>query len=72
MTTLNELDLIRDDGAIFARNLQAVGVPAISRTIDGAIHVQEMAMSDLVPELLHDTVGSLAGFAHQLAKSRAQ
>ena len=63
-----ELDLIRDDGAVFARNLQAAGVPAISRTIDGAIHVLELAMPDLVPELLNDTLGSIAGFAHDLGE----
>lgn len=63
-----ELDLIRDDGAVFARRLQAAGVPAISRTIDGAIHVVELAMPDLVPELLHDTVGSLVGFARRLGE----
>jgi acetyl esterase/lipase len=63
-----ELDLIRDDGAVFARRLQAVGVPAISRTIDGAIHVVEIAMPDLVPELVEDTVGSLVGFARRLAE----
>lgn len=63
-----ELDLIRDDGAVFARRLQAAGVPTISRTIDGAIHVVEIAMPDLVPELLEDTVGSLVGFARRLGE----
>jgi acetyl esterase/lipase len=62
-----ELDLIRDDGAIFARKLQAAGVAAFSRTITGAIHVVELAMPDLVPELLDETVASLVGFAGRLA-----
>ena len=62
-----ELDLIRDDGAIFARKLQAAGVAAFSRTITGAIHVVELAMPDLVPELLDETVASLVGFADRLA-----
>ena len=62
-----ELDLIRDDGAIFARKLQAAGVAAFSRTITGAIHVVELAMPDLVPELLDETVASLVGFATRLA-----
>ena len=58
-----EMDLIRDEGAVFARKLQALGVSAISKTIDGAPHVMEIAMPDLVPELVQDTVGSLTEFA---------
>lgn len=57
------MDLIRDEGAVFARKLQALGVSAISKTIDGAPHVMEIAMPDLVPELVRDTVGSLTEFA---------
>ncbi len=61
-----ELDLIRDDGAVFARKLQAAGVSAISRTMDGAPHVPEIAMPDLIPELARDTIGSIVGFVHGL------
>ena len=65
-----ELDLIRDDGSAYARRLQAAGIPTISRTIDGAIHVVELAMPDLVPELLQDTVGSLIGFRAPIRRLR--
>lgn len=61
-----ELDLIKDDGAVFARKLQATGVSAISRTIDGAPHVPEIAMPDVIPELTEETVRSLAGFANNV------
>lgn len=64
-----EMDLIRDDGAVFARSLQASGVAAISRTVTGAPHVAEIAMPDLMPELVDDTVGSIVGFARKLARS---
>ena len=63
-----EMDLIRDDGAVFARNLQAAGVAAISRTVTGAPHVAEIAMPDLMPELVDDTVGSIVGFTRKLAR----
>ena len=66
IVTNYELDLIRDDGAVFARKLLEAGVPAVSRTIDGAVHVPEIAMPDLVPDLARDTVQSLAGFANSL------
>ena len=59
-----ELDLIRDDGAVFARKLQQAGVAALSRTMDGAVHVPEIAMPDLIPELTRETVQSLVGFAN--------
>ena len=61
-----ELDLIRDDGAFFARKLQAAGVSAISRTITGATHVVDLVMPDLFPELLDETINSLVGFARRL------
>ena len=61
-----ELDLIKDDGAVFARKLQAAGVSAISRTIDGASHIPEIAMPDIIPELTEETLRSLAGFANDL------
>lgn len=61
-----ELDLIRDDGAVFARKLQQAGVSALSHTIDGAVHVPEIAMPDLIPELTRETVQSLVGFANSL------
>ncbi|MYE11792.1 MAG: alpha/beta hydrolase [Gammaproteobacteria bacterium] len=66
IVTNYELDLIRDDGAVFARKLLEAGVPAVSRTIDGAVHVAEIAMPDLVPDLARDTVQSLVGFANSL------
>ena len=60
-----ELDLIRDDGAVFSRKLQQAGVTALSRTIDGAVHVPEIVLPDLVPELARETVQSLVGFANR-------
>jgi acetyl esterase/lipase len=65
-----ELDLIRDDGVIYAKKLQAAGVAAFSRTITGAIHVVDLAMPDLVPELFDETLSSIAGFARRMAARR--
>ena len=67
-----EMDLIRDDGATFARNLQAAGVAAISRTVTGAPHVAEISMPDLMPELVDDTVGSIVRFTRKLARNAAR
>ncbi len=72
IVTNYELDLIRDEGASFVRRLQAAEVPAISRTITGAIHVVELAMPDLVPELVDETLASIAGFARRAAEAKRQ
>ena len=58
-----ELDLIRDDGVTYARNLRAAGVEATSITVAGIHHVPEIAMPDTVPELTRDTIASIAAFA---------
>jgi acetyl esterase/lipase len=58
-----ELDLIRDDGITYARNLRAAGVEATSVTVAGIHHVPEIAMPDAVPELTRDTIASIVAFA---------
>ena len=61
-----ELDLIRDDGAVFSRKLKQAGVSSLSRTMEGAVHVPEIALPDLTPELAREAVQSLVGFASSL------
>ena len=58
-----ELDLIRDDGVIFAQRLQSAGVSASSRIVNGAHHVPEIAMPDAIPDVTTDTIMSLSAFA---------
>ena len=58
-----ELDLIRDEGVVFAQKLRTVGVAATSKIISGAHHVPELAMPDTVPELTSDTLAAIASFA---------
>jgi acetyl esterase/lipase len=62
-----ELDLIRDEGVVFAQRLRAAGVAATSKIINGAHHVPELAMPDAVPEITRDTLASIAAFAKGLA-----
>ena len=58
-----ELDLIRDDGVVFAQKLRAAGVEATSIVVNGADHVPEIAMPDTIPELTRDRLISIAEFA---------
>ena len=58
-----ELDLIRDEGVVFAQRLRSAGVEATSKIINGAHHVPELAMPDVIPELTRDTLASIAAFA---------
>ena len=57
-----ELDLIRDEGVVLAQRLQAAGVDAISRVVNGAHHVPEIAMPDVVPGMTRDLIASIASF----------
>lgn len=61
-----ELDLIRDDGVVFAQRLQAAGVSASSRVVNGAHHVPEIAMPDAVPEMVRESLASIASFTKGL------
>ena len=62
-----ELDLIRDEGVVFAQKLRQAGVAATSKIINGAHHVPELEMPDSVPELTADTLASIASFARACA-----
>jgi acetyl esterase/lipase len=55
--------LIRDEGVVFAQRLRSAGVEATSKIINGAHHVPELAMPDVIPELTRDTLASIAAFA---------
>ena len=61
-----ELDLIRDDGVVFAQRLQAAGVSASSRVVNGAHHVPEIAMPDAVPEMVRESLASIESFTKGL------
>lgn len=63
-----ELDLIRDEGVMFAQRLRAAGVEATSQIVNGAHHVPEIAMPDAIPELTRDTLSSIAAFAYHCAR----
>ena len=63
-----ELDLIRDEGVVYAKRLRAAGVEATSQIVNGAHHVPEIAMPDAIPELTRDTLSSIAAFAYHCAR----
>tara|TARA_S200000501_G_scaffold179596_2_gene169102 strand:+ start:4372 stop:5604 length:1233 start_codon:yes stop_codon:yes gene_type:complete len=65
-----ELDLIRDDGVVFAQKLRAAGVEATSIVVNGADHVPEIAMPDTIPELTRDRLISIAEFARGVQSQR--
>ena len=63
-----ELDLIRDEGVVFAQRLRSAGVEATSQIVNGAHHVPEIAMPNAIPELTRDTLSSIAAFAYHCAR----
>ncbi len=58
-----ELDLIRDEGVVFAQRLRNSGVDATSLIINGSNHCNEIGMPDAMPELTRDRLMSIATFA---------
>ncbi len=61
-----ELDLIRDDGVVFAQRLRTAGVSANSTIINGAHHVPDIAMPDVVPEMTRASLDSISAFVKSL------
>lgn len=64
--SVNELDPFRDEGLGYYRKLQAAGVPARARTVNGTCHAAEINFMKAIPDVYHATLGDIAGFAYSL------
>ncbi|MFG3257526.1 alpha/beta hydrolase fold domain-containing protein [Streptomyces sp. NPDC048172] len=61
--SVNELDLLRDEGLAYHRSLVEAGVEATVRTVDGTCHAGELMFQTALPELYEATVESVYQFA---------
>ena len=66
IVSVNELDPLRDEGLAFARKLAAAGVSTVSRTVNGTPHAGDQGFPDVTPDIYHETVRSVYGFARSL------
>lgn len=67
--SVNELDLLRDEGLAYYRKLMAAGVSVYSRTVNGTCHGGDMMFRKAIPEVFGATVRDIKGFANSLLSS---
>ena len=67
--SVNELDLLRDEGLAYYRKLMAAGVSVYSRTVNGTCHGADMIFRKALPEVFGATVRDIKGFADSLLSS---
>ena len=66
--SVNELDIIRDEGLVYARKLMAAGVPTVSRTVNGTLHGADTeTMVGVMPDVYGATIRDIHGFAASLS-----
>ena len=67
--SVNELDPLRDEGLEYYRKLIRAGNSALARTVHGTNHAGDLSFPDIASDLYQETLRSLCGFAHSLAKA---
>ena len=66
VVSVNECDVLRDEGLAFYRKLKAVGVPGYARTVIGTLHGSETYLPQLSPYSTAASVADIASFARSL------
>jgi len=67
--SVNELDLLRDEGLAYYRKLMTAGVSVYSRTVNGTCHGGDMLFRKALPEVFGATVRDIKGFTDSLLSS---
>jgi acetyl esterase len=66
LISVNELDLLRDEGVAYYQKLKRAGVAASLRTVPGACHAADVMLPAHMPDAYQATVTSLHDFAASL------
>jgi acetyl esterase/lipase len=69
--SVNELDLLRDEGLAYYRKLVAAGISVYSRTVNGTCHGGDMLFRKRMPEVSAATIRDIKGFADSLPTPQA-
>lgn len=69
--SLNELDILRDEGLLFYRNCLKAGVKAQARVVAGTSHAMDL-WTAIVPDIADATVSAIHSFAVYLHKQQQQ
>ena len=67
MISVNEMDLFRDEGLKYYRNLLAAGVRASSRTVNGTCHSADVILPNAAPDIFAATLWDIYGFTISLS-----
>jgi acetyl esterase/lipase len=70
MISVNEMDLFRDEGLTYYRNLLAAGVKASSRTVNGTCHSADVILPNAAPDIFAATLWDIYGFTHSLSTTK--
>ena len=63
LISLNELDLLRDEGMAYYHKLRRAGVPADLRTVPSVCHAADMMFPAQMPDTYQSTIASIHDFA---------
>jgi acetyl esterase/lipase len=67
MISVNEMDIFRDEGLRYYRNLLAAGVRASSRTVNGTCHSGDVNFPAAAPDIFAATLSDIYGFTLSLS-----
>lgn len=64
--SVNELDLLRDEGLSYYRKLAEAGVSVYSRTVNGTTHAADVIFVKAIPEVTMSTIKDIKSFVDQI------
>jgi len=67
MISVNEMDIFRDEGLRYYRNLLTAGVRASSRTVNGTCHSGDVNFPAATPDIFAATLSDIYGFTRSLS-----
>ena len=70
MISVNEMDLFRDEGLKYYRNLLTAGVRASSRTVNGTCHSADVILPNAAPDIFAATLWDIYGFTVSLSTTK--
>ncbi len=68
--SLNELDPLRDEGAVFHKKLLQAGVSSVCKTINGTCHAGDILFKKYIPDIYMSVIQDIFHFADSLGENK--